>query len=377
LEEISFYFLFDGNFPELSVLEFKYLLQGIDPGISINKLFVSNEILIFNLNDDYLKLLKNFQKFSRLTSLTREMGLIYSIFNYQIEQDFDEILNYILNTIKIKYSSFKILSGLSFKVEMEKKGIVSEKIFNSNNRQILIFSVADSLIDKFQLKADLVNPIISIKILLTPQKIILGQKILKPNRKTIMNRTPSNRSYFHPGSMNPILIRSMVNLGVKNSYLPLGAHDKKPIFLDPFMGGGGMLIEAISMGYSAIGIELGYWMARGARMNLLDLSYSGFESISWSILRNDSSVIPLKSNSVDVIVTDPPYGHSTILGGKNLEDLLNDVLKECYRVLKNKSRMVISIPSTTKTNLTSFKVLEEVHDRVHNSLSRIIYILEK
>ena len=261
---------------------------------------------------------------------------------------------------------------------MIKRGLVDNQLFSSDNRQKLIFSVADNLITKFKLKANLRNENISITIILTPKTIILGQKLFKPNRKSIMNRTPSNRSYFHSGSMNPILIRAMINLGIQNHYSPVRKHIlKKNLFLDPFMGAGGILMESGTMGYATIGIELGYWMSRGARMNLSDLSYSGYNDSFWSIIRSDSNNIPLKSESVDIIVTDPPYGNSTILGGQKLEDLLTNVLQECFRVLKSNSRMVISIPSQIKVDFKSFKVLEAIRDRVHNSLTRIIYLLQK
>lgn len=378
MEEIYFYILFDGNFTDFSLIEFKYILVGIDPTIYYKIIHFTNDILIIKVKSQFLKLIKVFQLYSRLSSLTKEIGLFYFSIDYESFNGFTEIINCINNQIDENYLDFKIDQNTTFKVELVKRGIIDGNLFNPANRQKLIFSIADNLIKKFNLTADLNNELISIILFLTPTIIVLGQRLFKQNRKVIMNRTPSNRSYFHSGSMNPILVRAMINLGLKHQYLPTRQESKdKKIFLDPFMGAGGMLLEAGTMGYTTIGLELSYWMSRGARMNLSDLSYNGYNSFFWSILRCDSNKIPLKSNSIDLIVTDPPYGHSTILNGQTLEELLSNVLLECYRVLKKNSRMVISIPSQVTVNFLEFKILEKIIDRVHGSLTRIIYLLEK
>ncbi len=378
LEENNFYILFDGNFPDLSFLEFKYLIAGLDPNIEYKKELLINDVFLVKIKGQYLHTIKIFQQYTRMVSLTKEIGMAYFFVDYQQSDSFDEILFKLIETINIQYLDFKIDQNTTFKVEMIKRGILNNKLFSSENRQRILFSIADSLIGKFNLKADLKSENITITLILTPSKIFFGQRIFKTNRKLIMNRTPSNRSYFHSGSMNPILIRAMINLGLKFSYSPTKETSSgKSLLLDPFMGAGGILMEAGTMNYATVGIELGYWMTRGARMNLSDMIYSGYNSSFWSIIRSDSNNIPLKSNSIDIIVTDPPYGHSTILGGQKLEDLLANVLNECRRVLKRKSRMVISIPSTIDIKFDGFTILEKIYDRVHNSLTRIIYLLEK
>ena len=377
MDEISFYFLFDGNFPELSYLEFKCLISGISH-LSYNTLNFSNEVLSIQVTGSYLEIIKTFQKYSRLVSLTKEIGLFYFSIEYKSKDQFESIQEKLLSILNKKPTKYKIPSKSTFRVEMIKRGIINEDLFNSTNRQHLVFNIADALIDNYDLKVDLKNEDILIIVFLTPNRIIFGQRLFKPNRKLIMSRTPSSRPYFHSGSMNPLLIRAMINLALQNKYFPMNKNiNFKNIFLDPFMGAGGILMEAGTMGYETIGIELGYWMTRGARMNLSDLANSGYNSSFWTIIRSDSNAIPLKSNCVDIIVTDPPYGHSTILGGQKLEDLLHNVIIECYRVLKKGSRMVISIPSHVKTSFNNFVILAEITDRVHNSLTRIIYLLEK
>ena len=378
MEQCYFYFLFDGNFQDLSFQEFLHLFSALDKTIVYTILFQGFDILIIKTETNFLDTVKVLQKYSRFSSLTREIGIFYFICEFNETDLFYSIYNCILQQINENSFNLKIPHQSTFKVEMTKRGIINEVIFSAENRQRLIFSIADELISLFNLKVDLKNEEITISLVVLPHRVILGQKLFKPNRKEIMNRTPSNRSYFHSGSMNPILIRSMINLGLKNSYVPKNKTlENRYVFLDPFMGAGGILMEAGTMGFSAIGIELSYWMSRGARMNLSDLDYSGYNSSFWSIIRCDSNLIPLKSNSIDFIVTDPPYGHSTILGGQSLEELLKNVLRECFRVLKIESRMVISVPSHINPDFNNFKILEQISDRVHSSLTRIIYLLEK
>ena len=378
MEEIFLYIFFDGNFPDLSFIEFTYLLHGIDPSLSLKQIRFANDLLIIKIQKEYLKLVKIFQQYSRLVSLTKEIGIFYFSIDYKTTDDFDTLKGTIVDKIQTNYLSFKIDQNTTFKVDIIKRGILDGSLSSPSLRQKLLVEIADNLIRRFNLKVDLKNEILTITLFITPDAVIFGQRLFKPNRKQIMNRTPSNRSYFHSGSMNPLLVRAMINIAIKNTYFPLKLERSKNfIFLDPFMGAGGMMMEAGTMGYSTIGIELGYWMSRGARMNLSDLSFSGYELFFWSILRCDSNKLPLKSNSIDLIVTDPPYGHSTMLGGQKLEELLSNVLLECYRVLKIGSRMVISIPSQIIVNFEDFSVLERILDRVHSSLTRVIYLLEK
>ena len=77
MEENLYYLLYDGNFPELSILESKYLLEGIGPTIEIDHYLALNDIEILGLKSPFIKTIKIFQKYSRLVSLTKEIGLFY------------------------------------------------------------------------------------------------------------------------------------------------------------------------------------------------------------------------------------------------------------------------------------------------------------
>ena len=108
MEENLCYIIFDGNFPQLSFAEFQYLLLGIDPEINFENIHLSNETLILKINEDYLKVIKIFQKYIRLVSLTKEIGLFYFLVKYNSTDLFDDILYRIMLQIESSYLNFKV-----------------------------------------------------------------------------------------------------------------------------------------------------------------------------------------------------------------------------------------------------------------------------
>ena len=79
--------------------------------------------------------------------------------------------------------------------------------------------------------------------------------------------------------------------------------------LDPFCGTGGILIEGADMDLNIIGQDIDSKMVEASLKNL---KYFGFEG---RILEGDISEID-KIEKIDVVVTDPPYGHSSSLKGE-------------------------------------------------------------
>lgn len=367
----SFYIILDGNYLELSYFESYTLLEATfrrKIEFNFQKKF---ETLIVKVTLDYIQIISNFQNYARLTALAKEIGLILAQFPFFIQ---DKISN-ISESFKLNFANFPLTipSHSKFRVDLKKKGDFSlNKVnFNAEERTLVKQIIAEQFIKENGWIVDLDEPEIHIQLLLFPDSLIVGLHLIKPNRKVILKRAPSYRSYFHPASMSPYLVRSMINLGFKAGLSSFG------IFLDPFMGGGGMLIEAYEQGFNTIGLEIGYWESRGGRMNLLGATEG--DKGKWTIIRTDSTNIPLKNNSVDLIVTDPPYGRSTILKGIPIENLIQKVVNECSRILKPDKKMIISIPLETSTqiNFNNFEILNTIQNRVHKSLTRIIYVLRK
>ena len=167
--------------------------------------------------------------------------------------------------------------------------------------------------------------------------------------------------FFSPGSMDPLLARAMVNI----SRIRSGER-----FLDPFCGTGTFAIEASRMGTIAYCSDIDPSMVHGSKINSEHVG-SQVECI-WS----DSLSLPFKSNSIDAIASDPPYGRSVVAWGPSPERLLEGFLEEASRVLKRGSWLVLA----SSENLWLRKKLEDfgfvVHKchvmRVHRSLTRVI-----
>ena len=98
---------------------------------------------------------------------------------------------------------------------------------------------------------------------------------------------------------------------------------------------------------------------------------------------NGNSAVELKKfkdNSIDAVVCDPPYGQSSSTSDKNLRNLFRTFMKEAYKVLKKKGRLVIIIPSKLKIQgliPKEFKRLGKFDWYVHGGLTRQIVVLEK
>ncbi|MHA2362987.1 MAG: TRM11 family SAM-dependent methyltransferase [Candidatus Hodarchaeales archaeon] len=382
----SYYLILDGQNPKFALNESNNVLSVISPGIVFERKPVYPLLHLIYFNKNYKEVLPIWQSFSRMVALTKKIGYLLVLYEIDYSLSFNEILEDFLKELTIIKWQDHLDNKFDFKLIFKKKGnyIDNPIFFLKKNRKCLKLSVAEKILNLSMCSVNLKDPFYELDLILLPNYIILGLRLFEPNRKYIKNRAPALRYFFHPASMNPILIRAMLNSGITKYFMKNVNKKKKSserqVFLDPFMGGGGMLIEAGILGFLTIGLDIGYWMCRGSRMNLYDLSSHNIDLFPWTIIRINSEFIPVKDNSVDLIVTDPPYGISTSLKNwSNLETLLNTVLGECYRVLKPESRIVISVPS--KTNMiiekTGFKLIIKNYDRVHKSLTRVIYVLEK
>lgn len=236
---------------------------------------------------------------------------------------------------------------------------------------------AGEIIKRKGYKVNLTNPSKTFALLFTKQTCFFCLLLHSVDKKQFEERKPHIRPFFSPGVIMPKIARALVNLsGVK----------EKELFLDPFCGTGGILIEAGEIGARVIGIDVQGKMVRGAEENL------GFYGLNGNLIVGDASKIALRDNSVDAIATDMPYGRSSLVSGSCLtesrytslpssrERLYQDALDEIHRVLKTRGKAVIVSNSSSFLSLSrrhDFHVLEKHTYRVHKSLSRYIAVLEK
>ncbi|MFB6075762.1 MAG: methyltransferase domain-containing protein [Candidatus Aenigmatarchaeota archaeon] len=215
---------------------------------------------------------------------------------------------------------------------------------------------------------DLDNPDISIYFFLIEGKIFCGKLLYEIDPTNFTKRKVENRPFFYPISLHPRESRVLVNLsGIKPG-------EK---LLDPFCGTGGLLLESSLIGCETYGSDFVEEMVKGSTINL------DYFDTNAEIRQLDVNNLEEKWNDVKpfkAIVTDPPYGTSSKVGGKNIRDLYESALREISKVLIKNGRCVICAPKKIHMkNLIpeNFKVVEIFEEKVHGSLTREIFVLVK
>ncbi|MDD1729103.1 MAG: methyltransferase domain-containing protein [Methanospirillum sp.] len=188
-------------------------------------------------------------------------------------------------------------------------------------------------------------------------RIYFGTVLWELDRGPYHDRKPGNREFFHPGVMMPRMIRSLVNL----------AHAMPDeIVLDPFCGTGGTQIESELIGCTAIGTDADPFMIQGTRRNL-----PGSQAAIADVRH-----LPFPDGSIDLIVSDLPYGQSVFIIGSGLDDLYQHALAEMLRVTKPRFRSVIVTHRDIRPLVARFFTICEYYEqRVHRSLTRRILVI--
>jgi len=204
------------------------------------------------------------------------------------------------------------------------------------------------------------NPSVQILVLIMPEGITICKSNTSKLRMLLRGREPGKKEFFHPSMMNSSLARVMCNLaGVR-----IG-----DIVLDPFCGGGGILCEASHIGASVIGIDLSWKLLTGARVNLSNIS------VNYSLIQADTQHLPI--NSVNRIVTDPPYGRASSTRGNKATKLIGSLLEVADSILQSKGEcMCLCCDSEMKLSQiiqdVGLTVANQHSMRVHSGLVRDI-----
>lgn len=180
---------------------------------------------------------------------------------------------------------------------------------------------------------------------------IFSRDLAESNRR----RAPL-RPFFSPISMDPHFASFLINIG----YFKNGSR-----ILDPFCGGGGILIEAYIKGFRITGIDIMNEMVVGARTNLKYYGARDFE-----IIRGDFLKMSVET-TFDGIVTDFPYGRNSHISGDS-QNLYSSASEKMSELLNSGSRACVV--TDNKNNLKEFEekfVIDAVFPvRVHKSLTR-------
>jgi len=174
------------------------------------------------------------------------------------------------------------------------------------------------------------------------------------------DRRPTDRPFFQPGSMAPLLARALVNLA--------GARPGATV-LDPMCGTGGLLLEAGLVGATPLGADAQAKMVRGTRENL------AAHLEDFGLFRADATRLPLRDGAVDAAVFDAPYGRQSAVERHDLADLVGGALTEARRVAPR--AVVVGDRSwADAASDAGWAVESRFERRVHRSLTRHVLVLE-
>jgi tRNA (guanine10-N2)-dimethyltransferase len=177
-------------------------------------------------------------------------------------------------------------------------------------------------------------------------------KLIWVNNDKFEQRKAHLRPELHPTSLHPKLARAMVNLSrIK----------KRQVILDPFMGSGGILIEAGLIGCKIIGNDIDRKIIEKAEQNL---KHYGLKAVMHN---EDAARIKAKA---DAIVTDLPYGRSSFRKG-NYGDFINNA----HNILKKNHYLIIGTSYDYKPK--KFRVISKFLYYIHQSLTKHIMVLKK
>ncbi|CUX77944.1 TIGR01177 family methyltransferase [Thermococcus chitonophagus] len=195
------------------------------------------------------------------------------------------------------------------------------------------------------------------------ERLWLGVRIREFRGKEFDARKADRRPFSRPIALPPRIARAMVNLTRATREL-----------LDPFMGTGGMLIEAGLMGLKVYGIDIREDMVEGAKINLEHYGVKDYV-VKVGDATRIKEVFPGKT--FEAIATDPPYGTSTTLP-MDRDELYRRALESMYEVLEG--YLSIAFPADFDAidvaESIGFKVLDRFYQRVHSSLSRYFYVMK-
>jgi len=182
-------------------------------------------------------------------------------------------------------------------------------------------------------------------------------------------RQPTDKPFFQPGSMDPLLARAVANLA--------GARPGRRV-LDPMCGTGGGLVEAGLVGADVLGIDVQRKMVRGARENLAHHlrgeSRVGVPCGSFATLRADATRLPLRDGAADAVLFDAPYGRQSKIENESLAALVADALGEAHRVA-DRGVLVADRSWESAAADAGWTVTDRFERRVHRSLTRHVHVL--
>ena len=341
------FLLLSGEHPTLPLAEVNSILDA--EGIKYDILRQRDRLLIVGVRDEEVK--RTGTAILNRAAMTKMVGMVL------IEKEFSDFVFTEIRRLEWR----DLLKGHSFAVRFTVLGGKRAEV-SSQELERVIGGIVKA---RSNAPVNLSSPDIMLQGILIDDLFVFGINLGYIRGGVFEMRRPKNRPFFHPSAMEPKLARVLVNLSRAR---------KGEVFLDPFCGSGGLMIEAGLIGCRIAGGDILPYMVKGARENL---QYFGLDP--GGVVLHDARKLPFQD--VDAIATDPPYGRSATTRRVPLPELLKDFLGEAYEALAPRRYTVIVTPLGVEVReyaLTiGFDIVEEHRMRVHRSLTRRILILRK
>ena len=197
-------------------------------------------------------------------------------------------------------------------------------------------------------------------------QFFFGPHLASRNRRAFSSRRSPLRPFFVPSAIHPKIARVLVNL----SRARPGSH-----FMDSFCGTGGLLLEAAEIGCIGVGLDIDISMLSGSLQNL-----DHFEVPFYGCLA-DARTSPIRTDGIQAIAADPPYGRSSSTKGYAVTSLIQKSLESFAQILKPGGYCCIALPleyfSEDIVPSESFIIKERHTMRIHRSLRRLVVVLER
>lgn len=237
------------------------------------------------------------------------------------------------------------------------------RIKNYSNQDIDTRGLEKMLGGLYHKKVDLDYPEKVIRVVITDEGAYVGFVIYDDLHKRFNIRKNEFRPFRTNLSLAPNYARFLVNVArVK----------EKDTILDPFCGSGSIVMEASAMGINANGMDIDKDMIAGAKLNLKHFSLDA------SLHVGDVSNITKYFDSVDAIVTDPPYGRSAFINKEKVSELYIRSFAEFKKLVKSGGYISIILPHYDHIKIATkyFKLIEYHKVKVHRSLDRYFCVFK-
>jgi tRNA (guanine10-N2)-dimethyltransferase len=215
---------------------------------------------------------------------------------------------------------------------------------------------------------DLDAPDNDVRVLLSKRAAHVGRLVAQVDRRAFDARAVRHRAHFAPVSLHPRYARALVNLA--------GVREGDRV-ADPFVGTGGLALEAGLVGARVVGSDLDPRMAAGARATLHEHGVAGAV-----VETRDVGELPELAGgeaSLDAVVSDPPYGRSSTTNREPLDELYERFYAAAEDALRPGGRLAIIVPTDELRRRAAkrFRLVSSFDQKVHRSMTRHYGVLEK